>query len=315
VKIELRMDYEASQSREIAFISRDWFCGVKRLLRIAAVFFSLSLTAFAGHLVRDELGREVTVPDHAHRIVCLAPSITDMIYALGRGDDIAGITDYSKYPAEAVKKPSVGGVIDPSLEKLISLRPDLVLAAADLNSPDLIRSIERLGVPVFILHPHGFHDIYRSLESVGKAIDGERPAAALIAKLQARETAVRQRVAGKSRPSVFFLLWPDPIMSAGRGAFITELIEAAGGRSVTAELPSEWPSLSLESVLAERPEYLLLVRGSHVTLETLRGQGNWIKLDAVRQGKVFYADDRIEYPSPVALDALEDLAGQIHPPK
>src|SRR5262249_2449566 len=163
-------------------------------------------------------------------------SITDMVFALGRGDDIVGITDYTKYPREARQKPSVGGVVDPSLEKLISLHPDLVLAIGDLNPADLVRAIEHLGLPIFVVHPHGLCDIYGSLENIGKAIDGQQQAAALVARLQAREAAVRQRVAGKIRPTVFFLLWADPIMTAGRGAFITELIETAGGKSVTAGL-------------------------------------------------------------------------------
>lgn len=102
-------------------------------------------------------------------------------------------------------------------------------------------------------------------------------------------------------------------MTAGRSAFITELIDVAGGKSVTADLPSEWPRLSFEAVLARNPEYLLLVKGSDVTLESLRRQGNWTKLPAIRDGKIFYADDRIEFPSPMVFDALEDLANQFHP--
>ncbi|HLJ25565.1 MAG TPA: cobalamin-binding protein [Candidatus Angelobacter sp.] len=285
---------------------------MNRALQIAALIVSLSLTAFASHTVRDELGEDVVVPDHAHRIVCLAPNVTDMVFALGRGGDVVGITDYTKYPPEALQKPSVGGVIDPSLEKIVSLHPDLVLAIGDLNPADLVRSIQHLGLPIFVVHPHGLHDIYRSIENIGKAIDARQEAAELVARLQAREAAVRQRVAGKSRPTVFFLLWADPIMTAGRGAFITELIETAGGRSVTADLPAEWPRLSLESVLAGQPEYLLLIRGSDVTLENLQRHGNWTRLDAVRNGKVFYADERIQLASPVVFDALEDLATQFH---
>ena len=284
-----------------------------KAIRLVAVVAWLSLAAFADHIVRDEFGREVTVPDHPHRLVCLAPSITDMVYALGRGDDIVGITDYTKYPQEARHKPSVGGVINPSLEKLVSLKPDLVLAIGDLNNTDLIRAIERLGFPVFVVHPHGLHDIYESIQNIGKAIDAKGQASALIARLQAREAAVRQKVSGKTRPDVFFLLWPEPVMTAGRGAFITELIDIAGGKSVTADLPSEWPRLSFESLLARNPQYLLLVKGSDVTLESLRHQGNWAKLQAIRDGKVFYADDRIEFPSPMVFDALEDLANQFHP--
>lgn len=288
---------------------------MKRTLLIGVVLLGVSLTAFASRTLRDELGRQVALPDHSHRIVCLAPSITDMVFSLGRGNDVVGITDYTKYPEEARQKPSVGGIINPSVEKLVSLHPDLVLAVGDLNPPDVIRAIEHLGIAVFVVRPHGLHDIYRSLANVGKAIDAEQQALAVVARLQAREAAVLRGAAGDNRPTVLFLLWADPIMTAGEGAFVTELIEMAGGRSVTRKFPSEWPRISLESVLAQQPEYLLLVRGSDVTLETLRRQGNWTKLDAVRDGRVFYADDRIELPSPAAFDILEDLAAQFHAAK
>lgn len=286
---------------------------MKRAIQLVGFLIVLSMNALANRPVRDGLGREVSVPDHAQRLVCLAPNITDIVYELGRGGDIVGITDYTKYPPEARQKPSVGNVIDPSLEKLVALHPDLVLAIGDLNTAEVVRAIEHLRLAIFVIRPHGLHDIYTSIESIGKAIDAEPQAATLVAKLEAREVAVRQRVAGKPRPSVFFVLWAEPVMTAGHGAFVTEIIEAAGGTSVTANLPTEWPQISLESVLAQQPEYLVLVRGSDASLETLRHQGNWTKLAAVNNGKVFYADDRIELPSPRAFDALEDLANQFHP--
>ena len=286
---------------------------MKRAVQIVAVVAFLGLGAFADRVVRDEFGREVRVPDRPHRLICLAPSITDTVYALGHGDDIVGITDYTKYPPEARKKVSVGGVLNPSLEKLVALKPDLILAIGDLNNTDLTRAIERLGFPVFVVHPQRLQDIYRAIADIGRAINAENAASELISRLQAREAAVRKRVLKKPRPNVFFLLWPDPVMSAGHGAFITDLIDVAGGNSVTADMPNEWPRLSFEAVLAQQPEYLLLVRGSGVTLESLRRQGNWMRLRAVREKKVFYADDHIEYPSPVAFDALENLAAEFHP--
>ena len=286
---------------------------MNRALQAAAFAVCLSLAAFGSHTVQDEFERKVTVPNHAHRLICLAPSITDTVYALGRGNDIAGITDFTKYPPEARQKPSVGGVINPSLEKLVALKPDLILAIGDLSNQDLVRAIEKLGLPVFIVQPHSLQGIYHSIASIGIAIDAEKEATALVANLRGREAAVRRLVAGKPRPSVFFLLWPDPVMTAGHGAFISELIDIAGAKSVTADLPHEWPRLSFESILAQQPEYLLLVRGSDVTLDSLRRQGNWMKLQAVRDGRVFYADDRIEFPSTLAFDALEDLAKQFHP--
>lgn len=286
---------------------------MNRATRLVVMVLLFNWIASASRIMRDEFDRDVKVPNHPHRLVCLAPSITDTVYALGRGNDVVGITDYTKYPPEATQKPSVGGVLNPSLEKLAALNPDLVLAIGDLNNNDLIRAVERLGFPIFVVHPHRIRDVYRSIENVGRAIDAQQQASALIASLQAREAAVRQRVAGKPRPNVFFLLWPDPLMTAGQGAFITDLIDIAGGKSVTADLPNEWPRISFESVLARQPEYLLF-RKSDVSLDDLRRQGNWIRLAAVRNGKVFYADERIEFPSPVAFDALEDLANQFHAP-
>ncbi len=108
-------------------------------------------------------------------------------------------------------------------------------------------------------------------------------------------------------------MWSDPIITAGRGAFITELISIAGGKSVSDDLPNEWPRLSFETIIARQPEYLLLTRGSPTSLQTLQQQGAWQRLEAVKKGKIFYADDRIDFPSPLAFDALEDLAKQFHP--
>ena len=286
-----------------------------KTMRWTAVFLVLlpGSTLVASRILHDELGREVTVPDHPHRLVCLAPNITDTLYALGSGSDIVGITDYTKYPPEAAQKPSVGGVVNPSLEKLASLRPDLVLAIGDLNSFDVIRSIEQMGFPVFVIHPHGIEGIYRSIESIGEAINQPQKAASLIAKLRGRESSVREHVAGKKPPSVFFLLWPDPLMTAGHGAFITELIEIAGGTSVTRDMPNEWPRVSLETLISRQPEYLLLVKDSAVTVEALQRQAGWRSLEAVVKGRILYVDDRIQVPSPLAFDALEDLAKQLHP--
>src|SRR6266700_7108690 len=157
---------------------------MKRTLQVIAAVGFLSMTAFAGRIVQDEFGRAVTIPDHPHRLVCLAPSITDTVYALGRGDDIVGITDYTKYPPEARQKPSVGGVINPSLEILVALKPDLVLAIGDLNNSDLVRSIEHRGIPVFVISPHGVEGIYHSIGSIGIAIDQEAQASALITRLR-----------------------------------------------------------------------------------------------------------------------------------
>jgi len=286
---------------------------MKLVVRLALAVVLLAAVASASRTVRDEFGRDMTVPDHPHRLICLAPSITDTVYALGAGAEIAGITDYTKYPPEAKQKPSVGGVINPSLETIAQLKPDLVLAIGGLNSLDLVKAIEHLGFTVFVIQPHGIAGIYNSIESIGRAINQSTKASELVIRLRERERSVRERVAGKARPTVFFLVWPDPITTAGRGAFVTELIEIAGGKSISDDLPYEWPQMSQEAVLARQPEYMVLARESNADLAQLRRQAWWKGLRAAQEGKVIYADDRIEYPSPIAFDALEDLARRLHP--
>jgi iron complex transport system substrate-binding protein len=271
----------------------------------------IAFHAAQARTLTDELGRTVTVAEHPHRVVCLAPSLTDTVYALSHGADVAAVTDYTEYPAEARQKPSIGGVIDPSLETIVALQPDLVLAIAEMNNYDTIRALERVHVSVFVVKPSGMEGAYRSILSVGNALNDMPAAQALVERLRARQRLIAARMSGKPHPTVLLVLWPDPFITAGRGAFITDLIAAAGAQSVTAEVPQEWARMSLESILAKKPEYLLLIRGNKVTPEELQRLPGWSSLPAVRNRRVIWVDDRIYYPSPLMLDALEDLSRQL----
>jgi iron complex transport system substrate-binding protein len=282
--------------------------------RCARVMLCLvALPCWASRTVVDELGRKVVLPDHPHRVVCLAPSIVDTMYALGAGGDVAGITEYVKYPAEALTKASVGNPMHPSMEKVVALHPDLVIGFQSGQPLEVNQQVAALGIPVFLVGPHGMAGILRSVRSVGDALNRNQQADALVRQLQARIDAVRARAAGLPRPSVFMPVWYDPIVTVGKGAFITEVIEIAGGRSVTDDLPTEWPSMSLEAVVERAPQALLLVRGGKMTLDLLASRPGWSALPAIKARKVFYLDDRIDLPSPLAIDALEELSKQFHP--
>jgi len=277
------------------------------------LIFGFSLPALAARTLTDESGRVVTVPDHPHRIICLLPSVVDDVYALGAGADIVAITDFVKYPPQAKSKPSIGLPLSPSMETILSLHPDLVLADGEMNRGDALKQIEKLGIPVFTIKPHGVEGIYMSIESVGRALNREDTAKALVGRLREREAAVRRRVSGKPVVSVLMPIWYDPILTIGKHAFITELIEIAGGHSVTSDLQQEWPQISLEAVMARSPQALLLERGSKMSMDQIRGRPGWSSMPAIRNNRIYYVDDRIEMPSPVAFDALEDLARQFHP--
>jgi ABC-type Fe3+-hydroxamate transport system substrate-binding protein len=277
----------------------------------AILVLALSLPAAALRVVADDSGRRVALPDHVHRIVCLAPSITDTVYAMGAGADVAGITNYTLYPPEARHKPSIGEVLRPSLERIAVLHPDVAIGIAPFNDPETIRGIERMGIPVFLVNPSGLAGLYHSISSIGRALARETDAAALVARLRARERRVRSQAAASNRPSVFLAISVDPCITAGRHAFITELLAAAGADSVTGDIEQEWINVNIEAMLPRKPTFILLLQDSPFGLKEMREHAGWRSLEAVRMGRVLRIDDRLQYPSPVAFDALEDFARQL----
>jgi iron complex transport system substrate-binding protein len=283
------------------------------LLGTIILVTSLALPSFATRKVNDELGRTVEVADHPHRVICLIPSVVDIVYSLGARADVVAISNFTKYPKEALEKPSIGLPLNPSMESIIALHPDLALGSGDLNTMEFAGQLERLGIPVFMVDPHGIEGIYASILSIGRALNREPDAKTLVARLRTRVDRVKARVSGKPRVRVFMAIWYDPVMTIGKRAFISELIEAAGARSVTDDIAQEWPEVSIETVVSRQPDALLFASGSGITPEELKARPGWEHLKAVREGRIYYIDDRVQYPSPVAFDALEDLAKQFHP--
>lgn len=282
--------------------------------RLLLLLFLLSPAAcVASRTLTDELGRTVVVPDNPHKLICLTPSIADDVYSLGAGSEVIAVSDYTTYPSDAAKKPSIGAPLNPSLEKMVALHPDLVLATGDFNQILGIDQLVRYGIPVFMVNPHGIAGIHKSILSLGRALNRDAEAAALLHDLQAREKFVQQRVQGKPCVRLFMPVWYDPIVTAGRYAFITELIEMAGGSSITSDIAQEWPQVSLEAILARNPDALLLIKGSKMSLAELVNRPGWQGLAAVRKRRVFYVDKIIELPSPAAIYAMEDLAKELHP--
>ncbi|WP_263418182.1 ABC transporter substrate-binding protein [Terriglobus albidus] len=272
-----------------------------------------TLPCTAARTVTDETGRVVTVPDHPQRIICLVPSITDTVFAIGAGNEVVAISDYVKYPEEATKRPSVGSISNPSVEAILSFHPDLVLGMPHQNQPAILDQLQRFGVPLYIVDPHGMQGILRSVESLGQATAHEAQATAVSRQLKQRIDAVRTRVKGLPVIDVYMPVSYDPVVTIGKGSFISEIIDAAGGHSITSDINQEWPHISLEAVIARAPAALLMMRGGTITLDSLQNRPGWNILPAVKNRRVYYVDKRVSFPSPVAVDALEDLAKQLHP--
>jgi ABC-type Fe3+-hydroxamate transport system substrate-binding protein len=277
------------------------------------VLLAAAVAAQASRVVTDETGRTVTVPDHPHRVVCLVPSITDTVFALGSGDDVVAISDYTTHPPEALNKPSIGGLVKPSIETILSFHPDLVLGTSIPGAAQTAAQLQNVGVPVYLVDPHGLSGLLRSVDSVGEALNRAPQAAALNASLRKRIEAVKTRSAGKPAPRVLVPVWYDPIITIGKNAFISQIVETAGAKSVTDDLLPDWPQVSMETVVTRAPDALVLIRGGKISIEMLRNRPGWSSLPAIKSDKVYYVDTGIQEPSPVAIDALEELAREFHP--
>jgi iron complex transport system substrate-binding protein len=285
-------------------------------MRKTLLAFALSGFVFAAQASRvltDGTGRKVTVPDHPHRIVCLVPSVTDTVFALGSGEDVVAISDYTTYPAAALKKPSIGGLVKPSIETILSFHPDLVVGTEIPGSAETATQLETVGIPVYLIDPHGLAGILHSVDNIGQALNRAPQAAALNLTLAQRIEAVKTRTAGKPAPRILVAVWYDPIITIGKHAFITEILEAAGAKSITDDLLPDWPQISMEALIARAPEALLLVRDGKVNIETLQKRPGWSSLAAIQARKVYYVDKGIEDPSPVSINALEEMAREFHP--
>jgi cobalamin transport system substrate-binding protein len=284
---------------------------------VAAVLLFGATPSIASRIVTDETGRRVTLPDDPQRLISLAPSITETIYALGLGDRLVGDTDYCDYPPEARTKPHVGSLLNPSLEKIVALKPDLVLGDAESNRLQTADQLDHLRIPLYGLTSHGVDEAVRSIDDLGEVLGRKAQAQALAAAFRRRLDVIRQRVQGKPRPKVLFVVWYRPLITAGPKTFISDVIRRAGGDSVSDNLQGEWPRLSLEDALTRDPDVILFPRTEAFSpdLEEFKRLPVWKDFRAVKNGRLYFIPDTINRPGPRLIDALEEVARILHPPE
>jgi cobalamin transport system substrate-binding protein len=264
----------------------------------------------------DQTGHPVTLPAAPRRIVSLVPGVTEILFAIGAQDSLVGVTDFCDYPPEARRKTHVGDMLAPNLETLVSLKSDLVVATRSGNREETFDQLKRLGLPVYLVdEPPSLTEVLRLVGGLGE-LTGRRAAAATVtAGLERRVAAVHGRVAGRPRPRVLYVLWPEPLIVPGRGSLVSELIAAAGGESVTADQGQGYPRMSLEAAVGRSPEVIILARHGAGTGPAAREQ--WQRLEslpAIRSGRLYAADgDLLHRYGPRVVDGLELLARLIHP--
>lgn len=269
----------------------------------------------------DGLGRTVSLPAPAKKIVSLAASNTEILYAIGAGDQVVARDEFSDYPAEVLDQPSIGGSFGGyNNEAIVNLQPDLVLAA-EINTPEQVQALESLGLTVFSLkNPSDLEEMYRNLLLVAAMTGHEAETAQLVDRLKARVARVEEKLQGVTeRPLIFYELDatdPSAPYTAGAGTFIDTLINLAGGQNLGASLEGQYAQISLEELLVQDPDVILLgdaVWGG-VTAESVASRTGWEKLRAVQDEQVHPFDDNlVSRPGPRLVDGLEAMARLLHP--
>ncbi|HXV67444.1 MAG TPA: cobalamin-binding protein [Nitrospira sp.] len=263
----------------------------------------------------DDAGRRIYLSRTPTRIVSLGPSVTEILFAIGAGDQLVGVTEFCNYPPEALMKPKVG-YSNPNLEAVLALQPDLVLAPKEFLKPDTIMKLEQLKVPVFVTAAATVEDVFVHLSTIGRILDRSSGADDVAMALRRQLAELKTRIAGMPPVRVLYVLNSQPLITVGPGSYIDQLITMAGGINVAAKSGTAYPRLSMEVVLQQDPEVLLFPVGQSEGIPAGEQEAwrQWPAITAVARGRLHQISaDLVNRPGPRIVQALEVLAGILHP--
>lgn len=258
----------------------------------------------------DEIGRRVRVPAHVERIVSLAPNLTEIVYAVGAGNRLVGDTEQCDYPAEAKQVAKVGDTIKPSIERIVALHPQIILVSTASQLEAFTKQLDEQRIAVFVTDPHDLEGILRSIQTLGDLFNEHERAASVVKDLRGRTSAVEEAVKAGKPVKVFFQISAEPLYTAGKDSFITDLIRRAGGQSVTADVPGAWPRYSDETAMASQPDAVIIAEaeGNREIAAALKNS------PAARNGRVYKINaDYVSRPGPRLVEGLERIARALHP--
>jgi iron complex transport system substrate-binding protein len=274
------------------------------------------LSQASADTVVDQLNRRVNSPVNPQRIISLAPSITEIVYALDQGKRLKGVTRNSDFPVEAKKLPKIGSYVRLDLERIVALNPDLCIATRDGNPKDAVDRLSSLKIPVYVVNPKNLDSVLKTILEIGSLLNADAKAKTLVASMQYRIRQVNSMVAQVTyQPRVFFQIGISPIISAGTDTFIHELIVRAGGKNL-AEGRMPYPRFSREQVLTLAPEIFIITSMARqaVFQKVIADWRRWTNMPAVRDERIFLVDSNLfDRPSPRLVSGLELLTKLIHP--
>ena len=264
--------------------------------------------------VIDEAGRKVIIPQKINRIVSLAPNLTEIVYAIGAGDSLVGNTEYCDYPEAAKKVAKIGDTMHPSVERIIALKPQIVLVSTASQLEAFTKQLDQQRIAVYVTNPGSLDEIFNSITVFGDMFGHPEQATALTRELRKRRDAIANAVATTAPVRVFYQVSGEPLYTIGSEAYLTDLVRRAGGISVTADVPGAFPRYSDEAALAARPEAIILPTGGSMGTANSTVAGPLRDSPAVKTNRVFKInDDLLSRPGPRLIDGLEALARALHP--
>jgi len=263
----------------------------------------------------DGLGRAVSITPNPQRIISLAPNVTEILFALGLESRVVGVTSYCDFPEAAKAKVKVGDTLRPNLEKIVSLKPDLVVVSTASQLENLTRRLDQLAIPVYVTNPRVVREVAASIRSLGEVTGTSERARSLAGEMENRIDAVEQRVGGLARPRVLYVLQTGPLITAGRNTFINDLINIAGGKSISGDETADYPQFSRETVVARAPEVIVAPssHGAEFVKESDLRRDFAVTL-AIRSNRIVWVTpDLVDRPGPRIVEGLEQLAEGLHP--
>jgi iron complex transport system substrate-binding protein len=263
--------------------------------------------------VTDDSGAAVTLAQPAARIVSLAPANTEIAFAIGAGDKMVAGTSYDDYPEEAKSLPKIGDFASPSVEKIASFRPDLVLAAGGIQE-GLRSKLEKLGVQVYVVDPTTYEGVMASIAELGQLAGTSDQAQQVVDTMKQAQNDVQAKVGSLARATTFLEIYSEPLMTAGSGTFIDDMITIAGGENIGAEAGSGFPNYSTEVLVQKDPVAYIADSGSMGEPGDISKRAGFSELTAVKDGRVYIiADSLVARPGPRLAQGLQELSKMIHP--
>jgi iron complex transport system substrate-binding protein len=304
--------YESRMSYPISFLKKIYW------ITLFLCFTQLAWPTTYPLKIKDSVGREVTIPHRPQRIVTLDPSLTEIVFALGQGNLIIGNTDFCIYPEASKHIPKIGGIVNPNLEKIRQLNPDIVLALTD-NTEPAVHAIEGFNYPIVVLHHTNLKGVLEDITRIGLILDCQKTADVLVKKITSRLLKLTQSDQLSIKPKTLLLYGLESYMSAGKNTFAADVLRLAGCQNLTDKISTDWPVLSMEQIIQWNPDWLVISpmeENPNLTkkyVENLKKNILWSKIKAIKLHHVIILPfGEISVPGPRLVDAAEIISKEIH---